>query len=132
MSQHSAEPHAQPLSTRESTLLEQAAGSPQAAELLAGWIATRGQFQALAAEVDEGVFPLSAWAEALVAMHEWLTARGLHTPFPAALGYAGCCASLQGSGVPASDLRSAVLEMLERYGMEAATPLHPAQPPQPA
>lgn len=83
-------------------------------------------FRQMAAEIDESAFSLTAWVESLLFTHQWLEERGLHANFTDALSYIGCCATAASHGAattPLADLRSTVEEMLNRYGLEAATPV---------
>lgn len=76
---------------------------------------------ALLDEVDESVFSLRQWVEALVVLSQWLEERGLALSIEERLGYVSCAAASAGSAAGAlSDLSSLVGDFLGQYGCERA------------
>lgn len=100
---------------------EQFADSPTVLAYLEAHFTGADDLQrALLEEVDESVFSLRDWMEALLVLDHWLQERSLNLPISDNVGYVSCAVASAGTGANLSHLPSLVADLLEQYGCERA------------
>lgn len=75
----------------------------------------------LLAEIDDSIYTLPQWFEALVAIQAWLDERELSATFHDQIGYISCATAMTGPMVVENSLAEVVGEMLAEYGFERAS-----------
>ncbi|MEN8661189.1 MAG: hypothetical protein ACN4GF_10920 [Lentimonas sp.] len=75
---------------------------------------------ALLEGVDESVFSLPDWVEALRRQAQWLDARELSMELSDQVGYVSCASASAGAGANLTHLPSLLDDMLETYGCDRA------------
>lgn len=77
---------------------------------------------ALFQQVDDSVYSLKEWIEAIAFFHEEIEKRGQKTDFITLLGYLRCCALSPENKTRKRNFCELISEMLDDYGFEAGLP----------
>ena len=104
------------------SFVEQFANSPASMAYLEAHFSNidSATIDALLEFVDEGMYSLRDWIEALREMGHWLDAQHLEMELMEQIGYVSCAAAAAGAGANLSNLSSLVDDMLQTYGCERA------------
>lgn len=77
---------------------------------------------ALFQQVDDSIYSLKEWIEAIAFFHEEVEKRGQKTDFLTLLGYLRCCALSPENKTRKRSFCELISEMLDDYGFEAGLP----------
>lgn len=100
--------------------LEQFSDSPSRLAWVEAFLSEEDTVRAFTAAVDDSVYGLRDWVDALIVLGQWMDARGLRAPFEDQIGYVHCACEAAGAGANLTPLPALVTEMLENYGFAAA------------
>lgn len=106
-------------STREQ-ILRHLQGRPELLAYADGYFSGEAEARKLFAAVDESIFGLADWMEALRVLDDWLVERQLDLGLEHRLDYVCCVAEAGSAAAGMADLASLTGEMLSAYGCERA------------